>query len=205
LLFNIPAHTTCHIIYILVIIKGYFGIPGVISPIAPALEACNLIESLVGVPPINVVKTKITLEEVIKRLSSLEKSLPNLLDNTSQVNESIESINKRIAILEASIIHDNQNLRIGELEEAIETLSSTFSSLKFMREKAFVGKEQKIMYVPKVSIPKPHNVLKVDKTFSATKSDLHVQSSSGVSKVPIVTRRVLEKVVDLDASSLKNT
>jgi hypothetical protein len=36
----------------------------------PALEACTLIESLVGVPPINVVKTEITLEEVIKKLSS---------------------------------------------------------------------------------------------------------------------------------------
>jgi hypothetical protein len=47
------------------------------------LEACTLIESLVGVPPINVVKTEITLEEVIKKLSSLEKSLPNLLDNAS--------------------------------------------------------------------------------------------------------------------------
>jgi hypothetical protein len=33
---------------------------------APDLEACNLIESLVGVPPINVVKTEITLDEVIK-------------------------------------------------------------------------------------------------------------------------------------------
>jgi hypothetical protein len=33
---------------------------------APALEACNLIESLVGVPPINVFKTEITLEEDIK-------------------------------------------------------------------------------------------------------------------------------------------
>jgi hypothetical protein len=31
----------------------------------PALEACTLIESLVGVPPIHVVKTEITLEEVI--------------------------------------------------------------------------------------------------------------------------------------------
>jgi hypothetical protein len=57
----------------------------------PALEACTLIESLVRVPPINVVKTEITLEEVIEKLSSLEKSLPNLLDNASQVNESIES------------------------------------------------------------------------------------------------------------------
>jgi hypothetical protein len=51
----------------------------------PALEACTLIESLVGVPPINVVKTEITLEEVIEKLSSLEKSLPNLLDNASQL------------------------------------------------------------------------------------------------------------------------
>ena len=58
----------------------------------PALEACNLIESLAGIPPTNVTKTEITLEDVEKRLSSLEKSLPNFLDNASQINESIESI-----------------------------------------------------------------------------------------------------------------
>jgi hypothetical protein len=95
---------------------------------APTSEACNLIESLVGVPPINVVKTEITLEEVIKKLSSLEKSLPSLLDNASEVNELIESIGKRITILEASTIHDSQTLRIGKLEESMETLSSIFSS-----------------------------------------------------------------------------
>jgi hypothetical protein len=105
-----------------------------------ALEACTLIESLVGVPPINVVKTEITLEEVIEKLSSLEKSLPNLLDNASQVNESIESIGKRITVSEASTIHDSQNLGIGKLEESMETLSSILSSLKFKKEKAFVGK-----------------------------------------------------------------
>jgi hypothetical protein len=48
----------------------------------PALE--------VGVPPIHVVKTEVILEEVLENLSSLEKSLPNILDNASQVNESIE-------------------------------------------------------------------------------------------------------------------
>jgi hypothetical protein len=52
----------------------------------PALEACTLIESLVGVPPIHVVKTEITLEEVLEKLSSLDKSLPNILDNASRVN-----------------------------------------------------------------------------------------------------------------------
>ena len=61
------------------------------------------------------------------------------------------------------------------------------------------------MYVPMVSKPKPHNVLKIDKIFSETKSDLHVESSSGVPKVPIVTSCVLEEVIDLDASSLENT
>jgi hypothetical protein len=124
-----------------------------------------LIESLVGVPPINVVKTEITLDEVMKKLISLEKSLPNLLDNTSQINELIESINRRITVLEASIMHDNQNFRIGKLEEAMETLSLTFSSLKFKKEKAFVGKEQKFMYVPNVSIPKPQNVFKIGNFF----------------------------------------
>jgi hypothetical protein len=171
----------------------------------PVLEACTLIESLVGLPPINVVKTEITLEEVIEKLSSLEKRLPNLLDNASQVNESIESIGKRITVLEASTIHDSKNLRIGKLEESMETLSSIFISLKFKKEKAFVGKEQKFMYVPKVSIPRSPNDFKSDKTFCATKSGLHVESSSGVSKVPIVSSCVFDKTIDLYASSLENT
>jgi hypothetical protein len=102
-----------------------------------------LIEILVEVPPINIVKIEITLEEVIKKLSSLEKTLPNLLDNASQVNKPIESIGKRITVLEASTIHDSQNLSIGKLEESMETLSAIFFSLKFKKEKAFVGKEQK--------------------------------------------------------------
>jgi hypothetical protein len=166
----------------------------------PALEACTLIGSLVGVPHINVVKTKITLEEVIEKLSTFEKSLPNLLDNASQVNESIESIGKRITVLEASTIHDSQNLRTGKLEESMETLSSIFFSLKFKKEKAFVGKGQKFMYVPKVSVPKPHNVFKIGKTFSSTKSDMQVESSSGAPKVHIVTSGVFEEMIDLNAS-----
>jgi hypothetical protein len=169
----------------------------------PALEACTLIESLVGVPPIHVVKTEITLEEVVEKLSSLEKSLPNLLDNASQVNELIESIGKRITALEASTIHDSQNLRIGKLAESMETLSSIFSSLKFKKEKAFVEKEQNFMYVSKVSMPKPQHVFKIGKTFSSTKSDLQVESSLGVSKVPSVASGVFEETIDLNAPSPK--
>ena len=78
-------------------------------------------------------------------------------------------------------------------------LSSTFSSLKFKKEKTFVGKEQKSMYVPKVPAPKPR-VLKIDKTFSATKSNIRVESSSVVPKVSLVS----SNVIDLDIS-LYNT
>ena len=77
----------------------------------------------------------------------------------------------------------------------METLSSTFSSLKFKRENTFVGKEQKFMYVPKVPKPKPHSVRKIDKTFSETKSDLHVESYSEVPKAPIVTSCVLDEEI----------
>jgi DNA-directed RNA polymerase subunit H (RpoH/RPB5) len=100
----------------------------------------------VGIPPIHVAKTETTLEEVVEKLSSLEKSLPNILENASHVSELIENIGKRITILEASTTLDNQNLRIGKLEESMETLGLIFSSLKFKKEKMFVGKEQK-MYV----------------------------------------------------------
>jgi hypothetical protein len=154
----------------------------------------------VGVPPIHVVKTEVTLELVLEKLSSLEKSLPNILDNASRVNELIESIGKRITVLEASTTLDSQNLRIGKLEKSMETLSSIFSSLKFKKEKAFGGKEQKFMYVSKVSVPKPQHVFKIGKTFSLTKSDLQVESSLETSKVPCVLSGDLEEIVDLNAS-----
>jgi hypothetical protein len=127
-----------------------------------------------------------------------------ILDNASRANELIESIDKRITVLEASTTHDSQNLRIGKLEKSMETLSSILSSLKFKKEKAFVGKEQKFMYVPKMFVPKSQHVFKIGKTFSSTKSDLQVESSSGTSKVPSMVSGDLEEIVDLNAS-FKNT
>jgi hypothetical protein len=82
----------------------------------------------------------------------------------------------------------------------METLSSIFSSLKFKKEKTFVGKEQKFMYAPKVSVPKPQHVFKIGKTFSSTKSDLQVESSSGASKVPGVVIGAFEETINLNAS-----
>jgi hypothetical protein len=136
----------------------------------------------VGIPPIHVAKTETTLDEVVERLSSLEKGLPSILENASRVSELIENIGKRITFLEARTTLDNQNLRIGKLEESLDTLSLIFSSLKFKKKKVFVGKEQKYMYVPKVSALKSQHVLKIGKTLSSTKGDLQVESSSGTSK-----------------------
>ena len=107
-------------------------------------------------------------------MDSLDKSFPNFLNDTSQVNESVNGIIKRITTLEASDVLDNQNYRIGKLEKVMEALGSTFSSFKFNGEKAFVGKEQKFMCVPKVPAPKPRNAFKIDKILSTTKSDVHV-------------------------------
>ena len=178
----------------------------------PALEASYIIESLVGTPPVSNIKNEITLEDVIKKLESIEKNLPNLLDSTSKVDESLGTINERIAVLETSTIQDNQNLRIGELEEAVDVISSTFTSIKTKRQKAFVGKEQKLMYVRKVSKPKPTGVFKTDNVFS----ELGGESDSGLFKKisqelrklksPVVTNHVLEEAFDeLDIFTLGNT
>jgi hypothetical protein len=78
----------------------------------------------------------------------------------------------------------------------METLSLIFSSLKFKKEKVFVEKDQKFMYVPKVSALKSQHVLKIGKTLSSTKGDLQVESSSGTSKEPTEV---------IDASSLDVT
>ena len=110
-----------------------------------------------------------------------------LLDNTNKLDKSLGGINERIAILETCVIHDNQTNRISELEKAMGTLGSTFSSLKF-KEKAYVGKEQKFMYVSKVPKPKNYYRPKIDKALSTT-------TDGGASKIPI----------DVDASPFDNT
>src|SRR3954462_13191431 len=100
-----------------------------------------------------------------KILDSLEKIVPNLLNDAIQTNELIGSVNKRITVLEDSIINDDRTFRIGKLEEAMKTLSLNFSSLGFKKEKAFVGKEQRFMHVRKIPKPRTCDMFKLDKTF----------------------------------------
>jgi hypothetical protein len=160
----------------------------------PALEASCIIESLFGKPPVNEVKTEISLEDIMKKMETIEQNLPSietklgiLFNSTNKLDESLGGINERISILETCATHDNQTHRINKLEEAMGILGSTFSSLNY-REKAYVGKEQKFMYVSKVPKPKNYYRPKIDKA-------LNTAIDNGASKVPI----------DVDASSLDNT
>jgi hypothetical protein len=56
-----------------------------------------------------------------------------------------------------------------------------------------------------VSVPKPQHVFKIGKTFSSTKSDLQVESSLGVSKVPSVASGLFEETIDVNSPSFQNT
>ena len=68
-------------------------------------------------------------------------------------------------------------------------------------EKAFVGREQKFIYVPKVPKPRSSDVSKINKTFGTVNGNLHTRTSSGLPKVPIVASCFVEEVIDLDAPS----
>ena len=126
--------------------------------------------------------------------------MPNFLDNISKINESVVSINERITVLEDSDTQITHGNRIGKLEEAMETLRSTFSSLSSKIEKTFIGREQKFIYVPKVPKPMLSDVPKVSKTFGTINGNPHNETPSGL---PKVASCFVEKITN--TSSLGNT
>ena len=127
------------------------------------------------------------LETIEKIFPSIEAKLEMLLDKTDELDKSLGEIDERISVLGTCAVHDDQINRIDELEKAMGTLGSTFSSLKF-KEKAYVGKEQKFMYVPKMPKPKNYYELKIDKTLSTTMGNFDNRAS----KIPIATSCVFK-------------
>ena len=126
--------------------------------------------------------------------------MPNFLDNISKINESVVNLNKRITVLEDSDTQITHGNRIGELEEVMETLRSTFSSLNSKNEKAFVGREKKFIYVPKMPKPMLSDVSKVSKSSRTINGNLHNERSSGL---PKFASCFVEEIAD--ASSLEET
>ena len=83
-----------------------------------------------------------------------------LLDSTSKIEGSLKHINRRINNLETNKGKDDQNLRISKLEEIMEAIGVTFSSLKIKKKEVLAWKGPKFAYVPEVSEPKPNKINK---------------------------------------------
>ena len=63
----------------------------------------------------------------------------NLLDSTSKIEGSLKHINRRINNLETNKGKDDQILRISKLEEIMEAMGATFSSLKIKKKECRKG------------------------------------------------------------------
>ena len=105
------------------------------------------------------------------QLDLLEKNLPSmnwtteidkkLLDSSSKIEGSLMHINRRINNLETNKGKDDQNLRINKLEEIMDAIGATFSSLKIKKKEVLAGRGLKFTYVPKVSEPKSNKINKL--------------------------------------------
>ena len=93
-----------------------------------------------GNPPIDEIKTDITLEHVLNRLDTIEKNIikiqkqneldKKLIDHVDKLDGAIKNISKRLKTIETLKASENQPSRIDKIEEVTETLGSTLSSLK---------------------------------------------------------------------------
>src|SRR4051812_21901529 len=65
-------------------------------------------------------------------------------------------MHKIYKILETLKSHDIDPSRIDKIEEIIDTLGTTFSSIKIKKVETPAKKEPKVIYIPKVPRPKPN-------------------------------------------------
>ena len=184
----------------------------------PALEASYILESLVGIPPVNEIKIEVSLEDVMKKLEvvenlpSIDVKLEKLLENTEKFDKSLEDLNKRIVDLETCFKNHDQNSRIEEIEEVIDTMSNTFSSFKTKKQGYILDKGKKFMYVPKGPKPKLSTSDVLDNGFyeftnKACSGPLKFSSQElAKMKTPLVVNYDLSEAFgNLDVSGLDNT
>src|SRR3954469_16882924 len=124
---------------------------------APVWEALNFIENLVGSLPIAIIKEDITLAQIMNKLENIELEMPstdrmNELDRKIQgnLNRLDNSMQKIVKTLETIKSLDENSSRIEKIEEVIESLGITFSSIKTKKDETPAKKEPKSVYVPKV-------------------------------------------------------
>src|SRR4051812_25160042 len=127
---------------------------------APVREALNVMENLVGNTPIASIQEDITLAHIMKKLEKIELEMPSIskineLDrriqgNLNRLDSSMHKIYKTFQTLKS---HDMDPSRIDKIEEIIDTLGTTFSSIKTKKVETPARKEPKFVYVPKVPRP----------------------------------------------------
>ena len=141
----------------------------------------NAIESLVGAPPINDTKIKSTLEDIMKRLDTLENNVPSMIKineidrkidvNFNKVNGYIRNATKRVKSLHSLKDHSG---RISNLEETFETLAATLSLFKPKKKTTPIDKGSKFIFVPK-------NTTRVDASFEG-KDELRMLKEAHIFK-----------------------
>src|SRR3954471_10643099 len=124
---------------------------------APVWEALNVIENLVGSLPIVSIKEDITLAHIMRKLEKIELEMPSInkineLDCKIQgnLNRLDSSMHKIINTLETIKFIDVESSRIDKIEEVIDTLGTTFSSIKIKNEETPAKEEPKFIHVPKI-------------------------------------------------------
>src|ERR1041385_3395059 len=128
---------------------------------APIWESLNVIENLFGNLPVASIQGDITLVHIMKKLEQIELEIPSIsrineLDCKIQgnLNRLDSSMHKIIKTLETIKFHDLDPSRIDKIEEIIDTLGNTFSSIKPKKVETLARKEHKFNCVPKVPRPK---------------------------------------------------
>src|ERR1043165_6988073 len=124
---------------------------------APVWEALNVIENLVGSLPVASIKEDITLAHIMRKLENIELEMPSI-DRMNELERKIQgnlnrldnSMHKIVKTLESIKTLDEKSSRIEKIDEVIETLGSTFSSIKTKKDETPAKKEPKSVYVPKV-------------------------------------------------------
>ena len=101
------------------------------------LEALNVMENLVGTPPMSEIKTEFTLGNVMERLDQIEKSMPradriNFIDRKlhGSIGKLDVSLKKVANTLETFVAKDNHSSRIDKIEDVIDIVGITLSSVK---------------------------------------------------------------------------
>src|SRR3954467_11044698 len=166
---------------------------------APVWEALNVIENLVGSLPIVSIKDDITLAHIMRKLEKIELEMPSI-DRVNELDRKIQgnlnrldnSMHKIVKTLETIKSLDEKSSRIEKIEEVIENLGTTFSSIKTKRNETPVRKEPKFVYVPKV--PRAKN--------TPIPRSLFIRP---LFEKPLKNSYIIEELDDLEEGSLENT